>query len=75
MFPPEPDGLLLEMEMPNKTGKGERKDRNNQQQSGGDRNKDEHSSRKQERKQSQDIPGNLGNDQKRGDAGRNGGRS
>jgi general stress protein YciG len=76
--------------MPNKTGQGERKDRDNrqqagqgkrndrgnQQQAGRDKNKDQRSSPTPQRKEGQDNPGNFGNDPKRAsEAGRKGGRS
>ena len=54
--------------MPNKTGQGQRKNRDNQQQSGRDKSKDHRSSTQQR----SDNPGNLGNDTERG-SGRKGG--
>ena len=65
--------------MPTKTGQGERKDRNNQQQSGrdkNDKNKDQRSSPTPQRKQGQDKPGNFADDPDRArEAGRKGGRT
>ena len=56
--------------MPNKTGQGERKDRDNQQQSGRDKSKDQRSSTPQ-RNDGQKNPGNRGNDTERAsEAGR-----
>lgn len=58
------------------SGQGERKDRDNQQQSGRDKDKDQRSSPTPQRKQGQGNPGNFGNDPERAsEAGRKGGRS